>query len=409
MSLVLPSVLKADPVEIKGFNVICIGDSTVLSVDVSPGFSPSRYYWSTGDRTPSITVRPNVQTPYTVEVYDGAGDLIGSAQQTVFVTIKPTSRPIHDSICLGNEATLGVTTTAPYIFWSTGGTTDSINIYPRADSTCTVQVSNYPIVDVGYSNNCYRQDSATVIVGEEARFYIQGDTVGCIGSTVTLTLVDGFDILWSTSETTTTITPEIYDGSDIVFQVSATDNVGCEGTKSITVHGTDAPDVAVLAENDQDTICKGESVLLTASGAVHYEWNMFVTTDTIRVSPKETFTYTVTGYADPSLTHCSTTKSITIAVENCDLIYFPTAISLSSQTPENRIFRPLGVPNSFSSYYLAILSRWGQLIFESDSFEIGWNGTHQGENVRPGAYVYKFRLTNKGDVWEKIGTVTVVD
>jgi len=43
------------------------------------------------------------------------------------------------------------------------------------------------------------------------------------------------------------------------------------------------------------------------------------------------------------------------------------------------------------------------------TFDIGWNGTHQGENVRPGAYVFLFRSNNRGVIWEKVGTVTVVD
>jgi gliding motility-associated-like protein len=310
---------------------------------------------------------------------------------------------------LGNEATLGVISEAPYKFWCTGGTTDSINIYPLADSICTVKVSNRPISAVGYSNNCYSLDSAIAIVGEEAKFQIKGDTVGCAGNSVELTVVDGYDILWSTNETTATIAADIYDDSDIVYDATATDDIGCRSTKSITIHGTYAPNIEIRSEDGRDIICRGESILLIASGGERYEWNMFVTDDSLRITPKETFTYTVTGFPDPKLTACTSTASITITVENCDLVYFPSAISLSSPKTVNRIFKPIGIPQSYSQYYLAILNRWGQLIFESDKFETGWNGTHQGENVRAGTYVYKFRLNNNGYVWEKVGTVTVVD
>jgi gliding motility-associated-like protein len=98
-----------------------------------------------------------------------------------------------------------------------------------------------------------------------------------------------------------------------------------------------------------------------------------------------------------------------INTKNCDVIYFPTAIRLSSTYSENRVFRPIGVPRDYTKYYFAVFDRWGQLIFESRNIDIGWNGTHQGENVRPGVYAFLFRLTNKGDTWERLGTVTVVD
>ncbi|MCL2681924.1 MAG: gliding motility-associated C-terminal domain-containing protein [Bacteroidales bacterium] len=262
-----------------------------------------------------------------------------------------------------------------------------------------------------YDRDTFDRDS--IVICENPKFYITvNDTIGCVGDTITLTLVGGTVIAWfNEGSTANTIhTPIFFDGAN-EFWVEAIDDDGCRGWDTITVYGVAVPrSVQIWAEPDVDTICRGDSILLVvAADGERYEWNVFQYTDSIVVSPRETFTYTVKFFPISSLTHCYSTGRKTIHVKNCDIVYFPSAISLSSPIAANRIFKPIGVPHSFSQYYLAIYNRWGQLIFESRNFDIGWNGTHQGENVRPGTYVFLFRIANKGDVWERVGTVTVID
>jgi len=402
--------------------VICKNESIVLKavVSLSPP-TPVRYDWShnmtMAELNPedSITVTAFDEGLYfvAVQIYDES-DLINPLDSdtiAVYVAKRPDVTSVHDTICQDNEATLGITTDARYFLWSTGGTTDTINIFPSGDSTCTVQISYYPLRETGFFNNCYAVDSATVIIRTEAGTFFNGDTAGCVGDTLTLTVVNG-SVLIDGVPTTSMYIP-IYRLGDSVFLVTATDDNGCESDKLITIHGTLTPEAKILAVplmgNDPDTICKGASILLVASGGNRYEWNTYQKQDSIVVSPRETYTYTVKVYANRVQADCYATGSKTVHVKNCDLVYFPNAISLSSSKPENRIFKPLGIPHSYSQYYLAVYNRWGQLIFETRDFNVGWNGTHQGEFVRLGTYTYFFRLTNKGDVWEKVGTVTVVD
>lgn len=56
--------------------------------------------------------------------------------------------------------------------------------------------------------------------------------------------------------------------------------------------GGSAPSVSVTGNQ---TICEGESTIITASGANTYSWNTGATTASITVSPNTTTTYTVTG------------------------------------------------------------------------------------------------------------------
>jgi gliding motility-associated-like protein len=348
-----------------------------------------------------------------------------TATRPVYVTTRPNTVRVNDTLCKeqNREATLKMLTTARNFDWiEQGGTKDSINIWIPppilSDSVFRVRVSNYPMnaelydealgMHVQYDNVCYTIDSAMVIVLDRANFSIIGDAEICVGYPVTLEVVGGRDFLWGTGETEEFITVDIDSEGTHTFFVTATDSENCRETKEITVEGLPSPNIAIEARSD--TICRGSTIRLTAVGGwsdVAYVWNTssFHTNTFIDVEPRETTTYSVTA----TVGNCFEIDSITIEVINCDVIYFPNAIRLSSLIEENRVFRPVGIQQDFNEYYLAIYNRWGQLIFESHHLDMGWNGTHQGENVRPGVYVFYFRLTNRRNVWEKTGTVTVVD
>ena len=56
------------------------------------------------------------------------------------------------------------------------------------------------------------------------------------------------------------------------------------------------------------------------------------------------------------------------------------------------------------SYELHIFNRWGQLIFYTNDYELGWNGTMLGnssEVVAQGVYVYVIKLQLKSDLFSK--------
>jgi hypothetical protein len=428
-SLILPSFLKAGTEPLfkaepqfvikSNYNVICTDSSAVLIAEAAyPGV---RVRWdnrNNGPVTPERIVTPQNTTTYTCWFFDADWNFLDSVHKTIYVTEKPTAIRVNDTLCPEDtrDFTLGMITSARYFDWFTVGVTkDSMNdwIVPPKDSAFPVRISNYPILQDGYSNNCYRLDTAFLIV-DTAHFNIIGDTEGCEGSTITLRVVDGDSIRWSTGDTTNTITPKL--SASGVYSVTAQDYRGCRATKTFTVRSKPTPtNVAITAHNK--LVCRGASTVLAATGnnIARYEWYNKETANSIEIWPRDPFFYSVTVYStlDPA-EECYVKDSVLIDVRNCDVVYFPTAIRLSGSA-ENRIFKPIGIPNDFSRYYLAIFNRFGQLIFESDDlvkdskFESGWDGMHQGKNVRPGVYGYLFRLTNRRDVWEKKGTVTVID
>ena len=59
--------------------------------------------------------------------------------------------------------------------------------------------------------------------------------------------------------------------------------------------------------------------------------------------------------------------------------------------------------------YLKIYNRWGELVFETDKQNVGWDGTYKGKLVDPAVFVYHLSVicVDKQEYFKK-GNVTVI-
>ena len=104
-------------------------------------------------------------------------------------------------------------------------------------------------------------------------------TVVCVCETIDITASRNFGtgtFLWSTTETTASIV--VGAGT---YTVTATDPGGCTGTQTITI--TEHPPTVANISADSTIVCVGETLNLTASGGVAYEWSTTETTASIIV------------------------------------------------------------------------------------------------------------------------------
>ncbi len=87
-------------------------------------------------------------------------------------------------------------------------------------------------------------------------------------------------------------------------------------------------------------------------------------------------------------------------------MYMPNAFRPGGYTAE---FKPVYRFYSGLNYIFQIYNRWGQMIFESNDPERGWDGKYKGNIVAQGVYVYKLVYQNSDlNSIEKKGTVTVI-
>jgi len=119
---------------------------------------------------------------------------------------------------------------------------------------------------------------------------------------------------------------------------------------------------------------------------------------------------------------CVDTTQMYVSVDFFGGLYVPNAIIPQDPNSDVRIFQPKGTGLGY--YRCMVYDKWGNLLWESDKLEEGspseyWDGTHQGELVPQGSYVWKIdAIFANGDIWQgmvnkdeeyhEVGTVTVI-
>jgi len=75
-------------------------------------------------------------------------------------------------------------------------------------------------------------------------------------------------------------------------------------------------------------------------------------------------------------------------------VFVPTAITPYSRIPENQIFKPVISFVSPKDYNLQIYDRWGQLLWQTNDYQEGWDPrTNKGKRIQEGTYAYVMSFT----------------
>jgi type IX secretion system substrate protein len=252
-------------------------------------------------------------------------------------------------ICRGQSVTLTASGGSTYQ-WSTGSTTQSIEVNPTSTTTYSVTVS-----EEGKSSDT---DGVTVTVNEIPEANAGQDVTINEGESVTLTASGGDTFLWSNGETTQSIT--VNPTKTTTYSVTVTKG-GCEDIDSVEVivnqnFVTDPPPANANAGEDV-TICSGESVTLSAKGGNSYLWNTGDASKNINVTPTRTTTYTLNA----TRAGVTDTDTITVTVENCNNSSLVGNIDVYPN-PANQTLN-INLSNSDSELNLVLISLHGSVVY----------------------------------------------
>lgn len=358
--------------------VSCAGnDGTATATGVN-GFPPYSFTWNTNppQTTPSISgLAPGT---YSV-VVDDAGSCTPPTIQifTVSTDINVPQVTIAGDTCILDTTILTATPTIPggIYLWSTGETTNSIQVAPLTTSTytCTYTVNDCPTIDsiqvtkkivttfnpiaalcqgatpltlptssanipnitgtwnvptittttpgtVDYvftpsTTECATNDTLTITINPTPTVTISPDQSICQGQQATINStvsIPGGTYDWQPVDSTTANLIYFPD-STMIFSLVYTLN-GCpslEAFSTVTVN----PNIPVFGGNDT-LICIGDSVLLHAVGTPIIEWVAPVV-DSVAFAPTQTATYTVYGTSDNG---CVTVDYVTVIVIQTPII-----------------------------------------------------------------------------------------
>jgi len=148
--------------------------------------------------------------------------------------------------------------------------------------------------------------------------FLGADTAVCYGTVLNFEAPDAENYLWSTGETTQSVSFECL--SDTLLWAQAELANGFVLSDTIQISSIDLPNVQIIAS--ADTVGPMEEVTLVATGAASYLWiNDGSTNDTLIVKPEQSETYIVQG---TSQLGCIQTDTALIVVQyeiNVDFVF----------------------------------------------------------------------------------------
>lgn len=304
-------------------DTICQGSTTTLSV--SEG---NTYLWSSGETTSIINVSPETTTVFFVTITNDNG-CSSVKEQTIYVIGSELMSVVgDDAICFGQTVELLASGAIDFL-WSTGETTQSVLVSPEQTTTYTVTGA--------MEHGCVGSRSFTVTVYENPTAVVSNDVSICPGANATLSATGGSEFLWSTTDTTPSIT--VSPNISSVYSVIVSNGI-CSDTAQVTVTVMLSPNLNISGNL---TICSGNNTMLLASGADRYQWSTGDTTAFIIVAPISTTTYSVVGMHQ--MNSCMTMESVTVNVMQ------PQFTSIVADICENEIYNENGFNVSEEGVY----------------------------------------------------------
>lgn len=231
----------------------------------------------------------------------------------------------------------------------------------------------------------------------------------CSGNSVTLKTAGGDFYLWSNGETTSSI---IVSPSLTTTYTVTVSNKLCSSTDSVTVTINPSPIAKFTASPDEGDAPLEVSFLNASTNASSYQWifgeDAAISTETnpVYTYSKETKDYLVTLKAFDSSGRCSDTATKIIKVMLFSTLWIPN-IFTPNNNGLNEFFRVVSF--NITEFNALIFNRWGELIYEWDGAEGGWDGTYKGKQCPDGVYVYLIKAKGIDKVlYNKAGHFTLL-
>lgn len=436
---------------------MCYGDSVQVSANIGGGTPPYSWTWlHNGTSVPAYNitsgslstgpywVQPSYLTPlqtYSVSLIDGNNCPVSG--QTIDITTLPpiTISSSNQTAC--NFDTVTLTANASGGNTSVGGDI-SYNWMPGSQSTnsITIQAQDNPSHQMTYvvtaSDGCSRDTSINVLVTINPKpiaNIVGFNKIGCEDLLVSFAAgnpganINGPIYEWSFGDNTNiglgatpthSYTNNTSQTVNYDVTMTVTSNVGCSDVITIPAFITVYPapvaeftyDPLNTTEFDPEINFYNQSLLGNT-----YDWNFgeIISLQNTSVEVNPMHAYQGPGLYNvflevTSINGCVDIVSHPVYIEPEFAIYVPNAFS-PNVDGRNEFFLPQGIGIDEERYELNIFDRWGELIFESNNFSKGWDGTAKGKTntVQQDTYIWKISTYDlKNNKRNLTGHVTVV-
>ena len=277
------SVYSLPSVVINGANTVCIGNALVLSAS-----GANTYTWlAPWGNGATVNVAPASNTTYSVIGTSAQGCIGNIGSQAVSVYSVPViAISGTNALCSGNTITLSASGAATYTWINTGSNGSVFTASPTSNITYSL---------IGTSAQGCTGNSATQLVTVYAlpAVSITGTNAICLGNSSLLNANGALSYTWmNTGSNSANLTAS--PTSNTTYSLLGMSALGCIGsTATLAVSVYSLPSVVI---NGANTVCIGNALVLSASGANTYTWLApWGNGATVNVAPASNTTYSVIG------------------------------------------------------------------------------------------------------------------
>ncbi|MCX6352063.1 MAG: gliding motility-associated C-terminal domain-containing protein, partial [Bacteroidetes bacterium] len=368
------------------FKNACFEDSTLILLSKYNGIDS--ILWNFGDKSNPINTSRAFKPSHIFSAvgsykimclayHEGETDTI---QKTLIIYSKPSVKLGNDtSICPGTKFTINLTQKLGQTYlWSDGTTKDIISI--KDSGIISVAVKD--------SNGCITVDTIKISLRNLPKVSLGNTTTLCKGAFLHAKATFANSYLWQNGS------------KDSFININ---NSGTYWVQALNICGGSADTIKIKLLSKptvflgiDTTLCLKQTIMLHATYPnATYVWQDGTKDSVKLINDSGIYKVAVSNNCG------SASASININFKDCHCyVYMPNTF-----TPNGDGLNDILLPSSCETqkYDMKIYSRWGELIFETQDINEGWNGDFFSKRVAEGCYLYIINLkgTDKVSVFKK--------
>ncbi|MBK9478443.1 MAG: gliding motility-associated C-terminal domain-containing protein [Bacteroidetes bacterium] len=363
--------------------------------------------WNFGHTASGASNTSNLSNPS--HIYTSAGNFTinlvaqnycGSTSYASPITVQVGPQvqvPNDTTICKGQSVNLIAAGGTNYVWdGAISSNASSVLVAPLVTSTYIVKASN---------GTCFGiPDTIVVNPIDKPIVLVSGIDTVCNSELITLTATGASTYFWNGASGTSVDTIQVAPNVNSIYSVVGAIGACLSDTSffKVTVSNISHADYSYSLDT-----CSGEILFLNKSSLANsYKWIFGDSYESSLMHPVHTYsesgTFQTMLITNPGKS-CSDTLVDEIKYEQNPegYLFIPNAF-----TPDGDGLNDVFTVNSFHNcnlLKLEIYDRWGVLIFQTQGYQVSWNGRSNGFQVPVGVYVY---VVNFNDT-EKIGSITL--
>ncbi len=355
--------ISTDAIDINlGPDTTVCGSTSVLLNSTGAG-STNSFQWQDGSTNPTfLATAPGL---YWVQASNASGC---TKRDSILVSFK--SLPVFNlgndqSICDKDSLTLNATTSGAISYlWNNGAITTAIKAYQTGTYWCEVN-----------NGGCIFRDSLIITaIKPLPPVNLGNNIITCEGVPVTLDATYSNSVyLWQDGSTN-----PLYNVTNSgTYRVIVTNN-GCSNSDTITVNFDPKPRFSLGADK---YICLGNSIQLkpVTDPSWQLQWQDGSSAPVFTVTQIGTYTLTATN-------NCGATTDDLKVLNGVCRVFVPNGFTPNNDG-RNDSFKALGT-ELVTTYNLKIYDRAGQIVFETNDKNKGWDGKYGGSISSTAVYIY---------------------